>query len=96
MKTKHTPGPWSLDPNPATVWIVSSARTTHVAELPQHPSLDPETTAANAHLIAAAPEMLKALRVAEVALMPDDHSEGDLEALQIVRAAIARAEGSSQ
>lgn len=99
MSAKHTPGPWvyALEYGP---YITEPPRITTVAHcanyvigLPSEypggnyrdgdPSGDEES---DARLIAAAPEMLDALRVAE-------ESVGDLKALEIVRAAIAKATG---
>lgn len=73
---KHTPGPWEIeDPlGPETIWIVEAGKETHewraIAMLPasmpddaeEHPLLMPERDA-NARLIAAAPDMLEALRL---------------------------------
>lgn len=55
--------------------------------------------AANADLIAAAPELLAALKEAEVYLEPCEgrsYSRGQLQVYEKVRAAIAKAEGKAQ
>lgn len=82
----HTPGPWQtqdvghghcIDPNIAWVGLTSKQA--------------PEETAANARLIAAAPELLAALQMIET----DKDGDGFIckEAMDMVRHAIAKAEG---
>jgi hypothetical protein len=92
-KSQHTPGPWALDgegPELATVWaperpnieITAPARSRF-----NEPSDD--ECAANARLIAAAPDLLTALR---------DLLDGDgnlLKAMDRARTALAKAEGRS-
>jgi len=89
----HTPGPWAILPN--TPHFV---RAMHPAE-----GMQPVATvyhfngelAANARLIAAAPELLEALE----AVLPDlehyvaTHGPGPDKRLAIARAAIAKARG---
>lgn len=98
VATSHTPGPWEVGQHPATSrgWIVRpvlfGSRTTR---LPLHEGghtiLKNE---ADAHLIAAAPDLLAALKVV-LSLFggadPDD-VEGN-EALDAAVAAISKAEG---
>jgi len=85
----HTPGPWVHYPEDNI--IVSSsdckiiewqARSTHVSK---------EERDSNARLIAAAPDLLEALREIESGTY-DKWSEG-YRAMQIARAAIAKATG---
>ena len=84
MSKQHTPGPWFPYKRPEPIGY---------AEYEIHWSTDGECVAevvhgeGNANLLAAAPDMLAALRVAEEAV-------GDLKSLEIVRAAIAKATGS--
>lgn len=80
--SKATPGPWTH--NATSVWADQKMV---AAVYGDDPNCKPdERMRANASLIAAAPELLEALRVAE-------HSVGDSKALEIVRAAIAKATG---
>lgn len=114
--SQHTPGPWFVHDfaDPAIVWNPSPA---HVTVSCDHPatitvaSMDNALTAtleearANARLIAAAPDMLAALRASQAALAmltaPDaikstsvQHAWAQaVEAESKVRAAIERAEG---
>lgn len=90
MDTKHTPGPWVLSPsypyrtNDAHGQFVADTSYTLRAE---------EEQEANAHLIAAAPDMLAAL--IEVVRW-DEISGIDAEwpvVMETVRAAIAKAKG---
>jgi len=85
----HTPGPWlQVASGP---WVVGGGgrmvALLHTANPPA-----PHEYAANARLIAAAPEMLKALKVARDWLSDEDP---EWEPRKIVDAAIAKAEGNS-
>ena len=106
MSAKHTPGPWRVDIDRAIV-ADSQARgiwRTVVADLglPTSPNGAQEREA-NAHLIAAAPDLLEALEELVVtadnmrawierqaAATPEDHA-----AIARARAAIAKAKGES-
>jgi hypothetical protein len=98
-KLTHTPGPWHRNIKPATKYsTVWSGRNKHVAAVTVS-GLSPEEVEANISLIAAAPELLAALK----ALMPvlDKAQETDnvfgkmhndaMDAEQAARAAIAKA-----
>lgn len=86
---KHTQGKWITDESHRnewegiTVWAGDMV-VCHVVK-DQHEEIEE-----NARLISAAPELLEALKVAKaiIASMP-----GEREALQIIHAAIAKAEG---
>ena len=93
--SKHTPGPWVLDElayghdihAPEACWYVATAT-------------DPEMVwgaivrEADAHLISAAPELLEAL---ENLLKVHEGKDGTQHnAVDIARAAIAKAEGEQQ
>lgn len=90
--TKHTPGPWYLariqNISPVPIFAMGDlcVATTYSD---QREGIDP---IANAHLIAAAPEMFRALQAAQGALCEVGGREA-VEALELVDAAIAKAEG---
>jgi len=100
--TGHTPGPWAIDAAPAGSRITIQAGTLTVCEV-GWPCRESE---ADARLIAAAPELLAALRQAYTALEKSVHFETSLPfwrkggdgyaAAMDARAAIAKAEGSAQ
>ena len=85
-EAKHTPGPWSSESG----HIHAGEGCEFYCYFTRHSPVG----RANARLIAAAPELLAALKAAEYALSEQDHllSIG-IDALQAVRAAIAKAEG---
>jgi hypothetical protein len=93
--TKHTPGPWEADQHPGSREVyIRPAYKGYGADSPalaEAFSQDSSTEAeriqwVNAHLIAAAPEMLEALR---------EFAEGrnNAHAMELCYAAIAKAEG---
>lgn len=112
MSTKHTPGPWTV--TESSDWTGMSGvslgiddaagqdgeRDYHLATVVHG---DPDELAANARLIASAPELMQALQEAENAL--DDYVErleklgGQMnygrKVLMQARAAIAKATGSA-
>lgn len=102
----HTPGPWT----PCFSFYDNEIVGFHIAASPHgstkpvcesDPKTDPETLEANAHLIAAAPAMLKALKALDLVLdfdMPADtcacfpQGAGSLnEAMEMAKAAIEQA-----
>jgi hypothetical protein len=100
---KHTPGPWVLtiyERYSKAIIRTSDGDEVTVVDLQCMPDAN-----ADAHLIAAAPDLLAALRTAEAALADigdADREPGDdvewcerraAEALPLVRAAIAKARG---
>jgi len=91
--SKHTPGPWALDAEAKHPWIV----TCPVEGFPELPGKVCEVGyLPNARLIAAAPEMLEALK----AMLPENNTDEaqcrpDFETCEKARAAIAKAEGRS-
>lgn len=91
MKAKHTQGPWTLKEADATIPVVGADGKT-VASIRYR-----ERDYSDACLIAAAPEMLEALRDVEFqfGLLYEAGMLGteDAETLAAVRAAIAKAEG---
>ena len=88
--TKHTPGPWSADEyvSPPHTWFIRGPNLEKIVSGPQ-----PPLTAANACLIAAAPELLDALAVM---LKAYDFGEQFTpnHPIAIARAAIAKATGA--
>jgi hypothetical protein len=92
MPDTHTPAPWRYEPGtktirsvPANYWLASIDSWDGAVD-----------HAANAQLIAAAPEMLAALKVAEAHLYDSwQNHAGGSDDLETVRNAIAKAEGRS-
>ena len=99
--TKHTPGPWRIEPADKGLVITHSdaEHRSHVARLftgvlcPEHGSIE-----ANARLIAAAPGLLAALHEILIASQVHDSTTGYYQPLnpyttaKIARAALAQAE----
>lgn len=118
MATKHTPGPWCIETpmGEDTPWIVEAGKQSYewhcIAMVPvsqdNEDDLPVPVAKANARLIAAAPEMLAALKAI---LAGDEASIAELEKLgfnynstaspenrrltDLARVAIAKAEGRS-
>lgn len=91
MTAQHTPGPWTARPedNYRRAEVTWNERGDPIAEV-FGPSRDQRQ--ANARLIAAAPDLLKALRAVmggQIGGQPDM----DAERFRLARAAIAKAEG---
>lgn len=87
--TAHTPGPWSANLD----WIYADADEERIARVVT-PERHPEIGEANARLIAAAPDMLTALKYAEPFLRRFGTSD-EATAVAMALAAIAKAEGRS-
>ena len=88
----HTPGPWNVRSEEAISIDAGGSRVcmlTHLTRL--FDRRDPEEVAANARLIAAAPDMLAALTAIRGATDEDEL----IDAHQKMHDAIAEAEGSS-
>ena len=100
METKHTPGPWGhyQRDGSAHLRFISgpSPRAIAIATIESIPEKyqDAESIEANAHLIAAAPDMLEAL---ESILDGVDCQPGYIRerGIEIARAAIAKAKGKN-
>jgi hypothetical protein len=91
----HTPGPWAADPDGVILGTLGPARP-FVGRIDD--DYNDGQTAANRRLVAAAPEMLEALRamVARAPFIDQSVTEDGLancEALARARRAIRRAEG---
>lgn len=104
MKTKHTPGPWAVDINTNHAHEAETVRGADnvriAATYKIHDQRDDKKAAyfearANARLIAAAPELLRALEFAKNELHYHPATRNS-EALEVVRAAIAKATGGEQ
>jgi len=104
MKAKHTPGPWIVaNGNEVHDKIAGQDECgTRIGETPnmvtsvEYPYLDKDGQAANAQLIAAAPELLEACKLAFERLRPRGNVRADYPGHVAVAAlgkAIARAEG---
>ncbi len=89
MTTKHTPGPWQ---------VVKNGHETYIGDINQNAiQLMNE---ANANIMASAPELLEALKIAEKRIidlteMNYASKEASSETLGIIKQAIAKAEGKS-
>lgn len=86
MKVQHTPGPWKVDHT--MIRIHNGLAICHVY-CPEEGS----EMAHNAHLIAAAPEMLEALKACFQLNGKGVHTGNDIELCDLVCNAIAKAEG---
>ena len=91
MTTQHTPGPWTVESDRTTVSMAHQA----VIVAPAPDGASREEMRANARLIAAAPDLLRALeRIAVYPCnCPHDSLPGDECESCIARAAIAKAKG---
>jgi hypothetical protein len=87
--SKHTPGPWgTYDTAAYGIHICKGGIAgQHIASAQRYVGLTQDETVANARLIAAAPEMLAALR--------ELLERCDFEAQEMARAAIGKAEGGA-
>jgi hypothetical protein len=99
MTTNHTPGPWGRNIKPASHYpIIYAGRNTHVAQVISRGLTDAECEA-NCDLIAAAPDLLAALTLAEDVLSRAPFSTGlwpngmhPNVGIEAIRAAIAKAQ----
>jgi hypothetical protein len=92
MKTlNHTPGPWILERDRAKSLSIYGD-TTFIGEVYHEVDEPSPEENANARLIAAAPDLLDACRMALSCMAPDDN---DITA-RALRAAIAKATGGAQ
>lgn len=87
MTTKHTPGPWVIGKHDHDVVMVDTASGTAICDVYG----DSDDRPANAHLIAAAPDLLEALETLyrAVCIADADLRPGE----QLAREAIAKAKG---
>lgn len=93
--SKHTPGPWSVRCAPNHWMVDAGFRTGNIATINNGRVQQKH----NAHLIAAAPEMLEALKMARECIAwcrkhhPDAQKGEGVPAEAFIDAAIAKAEG---
>ena len=91
MTTQHTPGPWYIDCQNESAAIGYRA----IVDGDGYTVCSPSPMGqANARLIAAAPDLLAALRLCERALEERD-AEAEEHAAKAARAAIAKATGET-
>ena len=95
-QAQHTPGPWFARKNTAGYYDISIGDADYspsFAAAHQNPymQVDADVLDANARLIAAAPDLLAMLKVAQLWLDVDGRFD-----MQGINAAIARAEGCDQ
>jgi hypothetical protein len=99
MTQPHIPGPWHVEQNEDGL-VIHSDDGTEICEVTGQTfdEYAEEETEANAKLIAAAPELLDALKMAECVIenYKDelDEADEDVPALAEIRAAIAKATGA--
>lgn len=98
---KHTPGPWSLlhrenGPTPFGISGPSDIIPGGFKELGVvYGGLRADEYGANARLIAAAPDLLDATRLALDTIEYLEQDRDTIQAIQVLRAAIAKAEGGN-
>lgn len=94
--TQHTPGPWEASIKSPVVthggWLicVKDKKGVTICEAP-NTSQRTATKKANARLIAAAPDLLEALKLASTMLQVGGPEYDDRDALEIINDAIAKA-----
>lgn len=98
MSAQHTPGPWKLDGAANTNDLDIIAPTGRITMLDCEISeVSEDVLTANAHLIAAAPDLLAALRAAEewAEHIEDDENRVPIDVRLAMRDAIAKARGGA-
>ena len=96
----HTAGPWSIDrQEPGELWIAGDGRD-HPVCMVTAAGFVTERDEADARLIAAAPDLLAALKALELQALQSNvnspSNEWGREALDLARAAIEKAEGQAR
>ena len=101
-KTMHTPGPWVVIRNPSTGsevkagYFIAAPDGHYIAGVYEYPSGWPENGSlpvGNKNLIAAAPDLLAAAKLAHRAIILCENMAGLAVQAGELRAAIAQAEG---
>lgn len=105
MSSKHTPGPWTCEPNPYTdqrfEYVCYAEGKGSVAKIERHTQNHDDWRArpraefeANARLIAAAPDLLEALNDLVRTMLTREFSESDYQAaFRLANAALKKARG---
>lgn len=104
IESKHTPGPWDVDPiehqihsgsKETDVWGSSDVLVEPVCTIPHDDicSGAPQEIAANARLLAAAPEMFEALEAADECLA--NNGFGKPYVADLIAAVLAKAKGET-
>jgi len=94
MTSKHTPGPWTVEISEGELVVGQPGPDGSIVYVERYYPEDPEHRA-NARLIAAAPELLEALKKAEIILRLAPILGKEEACLTEVQAAIAKAEGDA-
>jgi len=91
--SKYTPAPWEIRGQPGSALLIVQPETDWPVAILEAPTSDPEVHAANARLIAAAPDMLDALEQARLFIEDDPQRApaGVLALAAQIDAAIAKA-----
>lgn len=95
MTDAHTDGPWKANPAHSGIWDVLDSRGRDIVTV-YGGGVDPKSREANAKIIAAAPEMLEALKECALQIAQTCNrklTHGEESALDLARAAITKAEG---
>ena len=96
MKAKHTPGPWLIAEGDGTFVYALNGQGFNRFDIKVQGQKAPlDEMAANARLIAAAPDMLAACELAERFINPhcDPENMDSREAVRVLREAIRKAKG---
>ena len=92
MTTQHTPGPWNFDEHNGKLWITDDTGIGTIALLIPEPDKGIwDEDKANARLIAAAPELLEALKIAMHYMEGDSDDEQEEADYSTIKEAIAKA-----
>ena len=97
MKTKHTAGPWDFTIDPRHTGIITFGNSDIIIGELYGNDISQEDTLANAKLIAAAPELLAAIKRAEHFMQSQpifnagQHHEGFMRAITDIKIAIQKA-----
>ncbi len=91
MQGKHTPGPWAYEPTSGAIYYADGDVEPEIAVIDQD-NMSSEQADADGRLIAAAPDLLAALRRAEFEIHnPGTNANDGVDIAELIRAAITRA-----
>jgi len=95
----YTKGPWEINNPQHRRKLIMASNVDHgcVAEVFEHSSGDePETVEANAHLIASAPDLLRAVEyLLENAVYNTEHGNDSVNAIKAAKQVVAKAKGET-